>query len=174
MDNSADVRRRGRLIFRGGVTLLIMGAIFFFSAQPSGDSSRLSEFLLNTEFGQLLMRLLPSLSDQGDAHDIRKYAHMTEFFCLGVSALMFARELFRGKARRGLLSLSAAWLFCLFYACTDEVHQLFVEGRSCQLSDVGVDGIGFTAGMLVCLAALLLARPLMSETKRPPEEGGTE
>ena len=37
----------------------------------------------------------------------------------------------------------------VFYAGTDEFHQLFVEGRSGQLSDVFVDGAGVLVGMTV-------------------------
>ena len=164
--------RRRRLFLWGAATLLVMGAIFFFSSQPASDSSSLSELLLGTRFGQLLMRLLPPLSEQGDSHDIRKYAHMTEYLCLGICALMFFRELTATKARGRLLSVCVSWPFCLLYACTDEFHQLFVEGRCCSLADVGIDGIGFTVGILASLAAAA-ARRSKTDNRDDHPEGGT-
>mgnify|MGYP001948405098 CR=1 FL=1 len=42
-----------------------------------------------------------------------------------------------------LLSIFLAFL----YACSDEVHQLFVAGRSGQVSDVLLDTIGASVGV---------------------------
>ena len=38
---------------------------------------------------------------------------------------------------------------CVFYAFTDEFHQLFVTGRTGQLMDVGIDMIGVLFGVMV-------------------------
>ena len=42
----------------------------------------------------------------------------------------------------------AAFVFCFLYACSDEVHQLFVPGRSGNIIDVGIDSIGSYFGIL--------------------------
>ena len=75
---------------------------------------------------------------------VRKAAHMTEFASLGVLLCAFAFA-FGEKLRCFLLS----YLFGVFYAATDEIHQLFVAGRSCQFSDVMIDSFGVLIGMTV-------------------------
>ena len=42
-----------------------------------------------------------------------------------------------------------AWLAGTLYAVTDEIHQSFVPGRSCELRDMGIDSCGVLAGVLV-------------------------
>ena len=39
------------------------------------------------------------------------------------------------------------WLIAALYAASDEIHQLFVPGRSGQLSDVILDSAGALAGV---------------------------
>ena len=155
---TAVKRNKARLIVYGALTLCVMGAIFFFSSQPAADSDAVSEGLLATALGRFLERLLPKLSDQGANHDIRKYAHMTEFFGLGLTGGMFFSELTNSRKRRALTAAVVTWLFCTFYACTDELHQIFVEGRACRATDVGIDAIGFTAAILLVTAVYALIR----------------
>lgn len=40
-----------------------------------------------------------------------------------------------------------AILVTAFYAASDELHQFFVPGRSCQLRDVLIDTAGVVAGV---------------------------
>ena len=35
------------------------------------------------------------------------------------------------------------------YACTDEIHQLFIEGRSGEIRDILVDSTGALIGMVL-------------------------
>ena len=148
---TAERKHRARPALFGGMTLAVMILIFWFSAQNGASSRAMSEGFLKTLLGTLAERFLPRLSGKGIDWDIRKYAHMGEYFCLGLSAFLFFSELtrWRGKGRAALLAL--AWSF--LYACSDEVHQLFVPGRAGRLRDVFVDGAGFGAGIL--LAVLL-------------------
>lgn len=44
------------------------------------------------------------------------------------------------------------------YAVTDELHQMFVPGRSAQLSDLLADTIGVVAGASLCWVWGLMAR----------------
>lgn len=45
--------------------------------------------------------------------------------------------------------LLRAEVFCALYACSDELHQYFVPGRSCRFFDVCVDSAGAFCGALV-------------------------
>ena len=45
----------------------------------------------------------------------------------------------------------AALCLSVLYACTDEFHQLFVDGRSAQVTDVLIDSVGALSGVLLTL-----------------------
>lgn len=81
---------------------------------------------------------------------IRKIAHFVEFGILG--ALMCGAMLNYRKKRNWLTVL----LLCLLSALGDETVQLFVEGRSSQVSDVWLDFFGaLTSLLLVVLFAFI-------------------
>lgn len=136
-----------RLWIFGLLTLSIMTVIFLFSAQNADNSREMSDGFLASLIGSVLERILPPLSQQGMDADIRKYAHMAEYFSLGVSTFLFFSEhgFWRSRCRAGLYSL----FVCFVYACSDEIHQLFVPGRAGMFRDVLVDGAGFSAGILI-------------------------
>ncbi|MBC8059640.1 MAG: VanZ family protein, partial [Clostridiaceae bacterium] len=51
-----------------------------------------------------------------------------------------------------------------FYACTDEIHQLFVKGRSGRFRDVMIDTSGGATAMLsVCLLSFTKAASLLKK-----------
>ena len=140
---------RARLWLFGLLTLALMVMIFCFSAQSGEDSQRVSKGFLATLLGALLERILPRLSEKGAEWDIRKYAHMAEYFCLGLSAMLWLSELARWR-KPGRAALSALAL-SLLYACSDELHQIFVPGRAGRFVDVLVDGAGFVSSIGLAL-----------------------
>jgi len=44
-------------------------------------------------------------------------------------------------------SILISIIICIIYATSDEIHQLFVPGRSCQLLDILIDTIGSVIGI---------------------------
>jgi len=76
---------------------------------------------------------------------LRKIAHMGEFFVL---AFLFWVVVKRKKAGRGLTFL-VVFLCALDYAILDEIHQLFVMGRSGNIFDVCIDGIGILLATMI-------------------------
>lgn len=164
--NNATKRNKAMLIVYGALTFAVMCAIFFFSSQPAEASDAVSEGLLATGFGRFLEKLLPRLSEQGANHDIRKYAHMTEFFGLGLTSALFFFELFRPRKKRFVDAPLESWLFCTIYACTDELHQLFVEGRASRVTDVGVDAIGFTLAVLAVTGGAALIKYVREQKEK--------
>lgn len=81
-------------------------------------------------------------------HLVRKAAHMAEYGLLAV-LVAFHLNVCHVSGWK-LFGISSA--VSIFYAATDEFHQLFVPGRSGQLSDVMIDGMGAIAGAaLFCL-----------------------
>ena len=79
---------------------------------------------------------------------VRKSAHFIIYFILGV-LIYFGLEKFIYNKKRNIL---VSFIVCLLYATTDEVHQLFVSGRSGQVSDVALDSLGALLGIIsICL-----------------------
>ena len=71
-----------------------------------------------------------------------KAAHMTEY---GILAILIAFHLKVCKVS-GWKLFGISSVASITYAATDEFHQLFVPGRSGQLSDVMIDGAGAVLG----------------------------
>ena len=80
---------------------------------------------------------------------VRKLAHMLEFGCLATLVFLFLVT-WSGKLWwRYFVSLG----FTLLYAASDELHQLFRDGRGSQLKDVMID---FTGAFIACTTALVV------------------
>lgn len=74
---------------------------------------------------------------------VRKGAHCFEYMILGI--LMYLTiELY---INRRLLIYGISLVAGVAYAMTDELHQYFVPGRSCELRDVMIDSIGVLIGV---------------------------
>ena len=41
-------------------------------------------------------------------------------------------------------------LLCIIYACSDEIHQLFISGRVGSAHDVLIDSLGIITGTYIC------------------------
>ncbi len=128
-------RRKALLL---ALCLLWMAVIFLFSAQDAAESTDLSDKVLDWlrpgETGALAIILL------------RKSAHFLEYAVLGVLYALLLRE-WTQKGRGWVLPAAAGLSF--LYACTDELHQIFVPGRSGELRDVLIDTAGACFGLLI-------------------------
>lgn len=133
-----------RKIIKGMLVIVCMFIIFLFSSDTSAQSTAKSEgvilevtsiFGLSSEQKQTIIDIafVP----------VRKSAHFFIYFVLGITLISFLREFSIPLRRILLLSIFLAFL----YACSDEVHQLFVVGRSGQISDVLLDTFGATVGI---------------------------
>ena len=58
------------------------------------------------------------------------------------------------------------WLIAAGYAATDEFHQLFVPGRSGQVSDVILDSAGAAIGVLIMTGIEWLRVRKMAQKKK--------
>ena len=145
-------KRMCRIVLLTLLTLLIMIFIFCMSAQDADRSTDTSRGFLSSVLGEVLEQILPRLTEKGMENDIRKYAHIFEFFCLGLSSCLLFFELYwRQRHLFGKAGLSAL-LFGLLYACSDEIHQLFVPGRSGKFSDVLVDMTGVAIAVVLVVS----------------------
>lgn len=132
-------------------------SIFWFSAQPAGISTNMSDGVSRT-----LLKLGSWLNlNQGPQEEyyeimeqmsmpVRKAAHVTEFAVFYFSLLFACYH----WDLRGKKLLWTALALTVFYACTDEFHQLFVPGRAGQIRDVLIDSSGAFVITLVGLYRL--------------------
>jgi VanZ family protein len=111
----------------------------------------------------LVRFLLPGISEQSLAliHGlVRKAAHLTEYFILGLLLFRAFRRTFPESTplRLALSSLAVAALV----AAGDEFHQSFVATRTASVLDVGID----TVGGLLAQAVLLLHRRHVRQVRK--------
>lgn len=76
---------------------------------------------------------------------IRKMAHGIEYFLLGL--LLFRAYRVGSIAQRTGRWVAGSFLVIALYASFDEIHQLFVFGRTASLIDVGIDTLGGLLGL---------------------------
>ncbi len=74
---------------------------------------------------------------------IRKTAHFTEYLILGILVLNLLSNY--GKINKRMLLL--ALIFCYLYAVSDEIHQIFITGRTAKFLDTLIDGTGALIGI---------------------------
>ena len=127
--------------------ILWMIIIFLFSSQNSEDSSKLSRGFLRN----FILWFLPENINEDTVdfleHILRNCAHMAEYAVLGV-LISIQLRLYHAFEAEWKKIWSAVFLVML-YAATDEFHQLFVGGRSGQISDIFIDTCGGMAGAFV-------------------------
>ena len=97
---------------------------------------------------------------------LRETAHLLQFVPLGFALyLLLVTSELPEKIRR--ICLPITLLFGLLYAVSDEIHQLFVPGRSFQLFDIFMDTCGVTLG---CIAGILVTVIFRSISQKHPGE----
>ncbi len=92
---------------------------------------------------------------------VRKAAHMFLYFILFILVYSFL-SLFCIRRNLGF-----AWslLYCLVYSMTDEIHQLFIPGRSGSFTDVFIDMIGAVIALLLILVISIANKKIRKRTK---------
>ena len=90
---------------------------------------------------------------------VRKCGHAFEYFVLGVLLLNVLRQFWPAKRKSGW---ARYWYLAVvgasIYAVTDEVHQAFVSGRSCELRDIIIDTVAAGMGVGVVMVVRRLAK----------------
>ena len=126
--------------------------IFFFSHQPAVDSDKVSnkvidkiihtvEIISGHEFNDNELEIISNYL----VFPVRKLAHFTLYFILGILVYNTIRLYSINNKEIWFISI----LFCIIYDCSDEIHQLFIPGRSGELQDVLIDALGSLLGALI-------------------------
>jgi VanZ family protein len=135
------------------IVLLWMALIFFLSSQPADLSNELSTGITET-IARAIERIIPGTEIIiGELnHIVRKNAHFIAYLVLGILTMIAMRNSGAELKRSFLLTM----LICVPYAASDEIHQLFVPGRGCQVTDVLIDSAGALVGSGITGAVGLL------------------
>lgn len=128
------------------LVILWMGLIYQFSAQTATDSSSLSTGITDWIF-QLLNNVFRNLDIDTLHLVIRKLAHLSVYLVLGVLLL----NALGNYNHKQIITIFLALLVSLLYAISDEIHQIYVPGRSGNPIDVLIDFIGSTIGISIFL-----------------------
>ena len=154
-------------VLKGIFVIVCMVTIFYFSSDNGDESSYKSDSVIlrvSSFFGvdNLSKKEQQNLIDTFVV-PVRKSAHFTIYFILGIALVSFLREFSIPIQKLLLLSIFLAFL----YACSDEVHQLFIPGRTGRAFDVFIDTLGASSGVLLYY---LLFRKKLKEVRYEQKE----
>ena len=152
------------------LTIAVMVTIFCLSAQDANRSSHTSG-----RFTKLFIKIFYSGYDSFSPEKqietwekasfiVRKLAHFSIYTALGFFASLTVgkRKLFSPK------SLFVV-IFGFFYAFSDEFHQSFSAGRSCEFRDMMIDTSGVLTGMLISLILMHITDLVVGKHRKKPE-----
>lgn len=120
------------------VLLIIWMIIIFLMSNSSAIESSNQSGLITTLINKILMlehfEFLNFI--------IRKLAHLFEYMILGILMINCLKNY--NIKNYFLLAI----ILCFIYACTDEIHQVFIPGRSGKIQDVLLDTFGSIIGIV--------------------------
>lgn len=137
-----------------GLLLIIiwMVVIFLFSNQQGNASS-----VTSNKVTKEIIEVLPSTKnlEENQKNEIvkkvnpimRKIAHYTIYLIGGILIMFFISTIVQSEKRGVLYSI----LIGLAYAITDEIHQMFMDGRTAKVTDVFIDTLGVITGIVIYL-----------------------
>ena len=137
--------------------------IFCFSHQEGDDSSNESGRIV-----EIISNIIPFIRNMQEPDKtifkeevlsliVRKTAHFSIYTILGMFTMNFALSIDDKKITKNVIM---ALSFCCIYAMTDEIHQLFIQGRSGKITDVLIDSIGAFTGILFVIGIIKIYRKL--------------
>lgn len=116
------------------LVILWMLFIFIMSSYNSTESANQSGFIVNIISNILSINNTDTLN-----FIIRKIAHFTEYFILG----LLTHNMIYNYNKKTYISI----IICILYAISDELHQLITPGRNYQIKDILIDSSGSILGI---------------------------
>lgn len=127
------------------------------SANTSGQIIKKIAEVVNRDFVNLPLVEQNSIIENWQSF-VRTSAHFMEYIVLGFLAANTVRA-FNVKQK------FIYWLpvlFCCIYSIGDEIHQIFVPGRSCQLGDIVVDTLGGVVGTICFIVLMWIIKKIIN------------
>lgn len=141
------------------LTIIVCIVIFKFSSEDSGKSTGTSDLVIDTiininPFTRNLDDVKKEEIKENIKMPIRKLAHFSIYTVLGITTMlhMFTYSISKYK------KMGSSLVIGMLYAISDEIHQLFVPGRSGQITDVCIDTIGVLFGISIVLVVQSMIR----------------
>ena len=129
------MKNKGKIAINWTLLIIWMCVIFIMSNQPAqiSDSQSMGVIELFSSMGINIDGFFGQLAN----FVVRKCAHFIEYMIL--SLLTFnVLNLYVNAKRVFILTIAVVFI----YACTDEIHQLFIVGREGAVRDVIIDTLG--------------------------------
>lgn len=148
-------KRRNLFLIFAFLSAAVMIIIFFFSSQTAEQSDKVSTKVRESQITVIenVMENVETEQRNDFIHWLtnwtRKLAHIFLYTILGF--FFFGGVICLKKPKRiwkkAIISVALTFL----YAVSDEIHQIFVDGRSCEFPDMLFDLGGIAAGTLLML-----------------------
>ena len=170
---NTDTNKRKRIltIIYCAITLGIMAFIFVQSAMPDYVSDGESSYIVDIVKGIINSVSSSSVNPELLTTIVRKLAHFTEYLVFGASLVLSIKslaEIISARKNKEMVPSNIegtkskainhwfllAWAFGTLYAISDEFHQYFVPGRSCEFRDMCIDSAGVAVGCIICMIIL--------------------
>lgn len=134
------------------ISLLILWCllIFMFSSENGDKSASRSQVITNNAVDKYEEVFDKEVENRDKVVDnlevvIRKSAHFTLYFILGILTFINFNDLDISVKKKTIYAL----IFCVCYAISDELHQLFVSERGSKIMDVFIDSLGSLTGITI-------------------------
>lgn len=139
------------------IILIILLCIKIFKL--SNENGEISQSTSNSVTKNIVMVLNKNVSESEINKKIeiidpimRKLAHLSIYILLGSLVMECLLTFDNSKIKKVLISIA----FTFLYACSDELHQRFVAGRSGEIRDVLIDILGSLIGIMIVLIAVII------------------
>lgn len=133
------------------LTIIWMIIIFTFSNQKAQESTKMSDGVIEKTIGNIYKITHKNTKEEKLTEiktkytkPIRKLAHFTIYMILGILVTITLKEY---NINKNIILISI--LICMLYAISDEIHQIFISGRSGEIKDVIIDTCGSTLGIIL-------------------------
>lgn len=131
--------------------ILWMILVFYLSNQGADDSAELSGGLTRKILQILHILDGKTIEEQAIIETVfRKLAHFC-LYTLGGILILLHINLYKITDKNKVI---ASLIIGTTYAITDELHQLFVPGRSGEIRDVCLDSLGLITGIILAFLVL--------------------
>ena len=141
--------------------LAVMAGIFILSNENRDESTDTSDAVINP----IIKLLYPDFDDLEPSKQtailnefnvtIRTGAHYLEYLVLGTLCVGLVLTF---KTEHVPLYILIPLGIGALYAISDEIHQYFVPGRSCQISDIIIDTCGALTGILIIFTIVCIIK----------------
>ncbi len=152
------VKKKIYITVSWALVIACMCFIFWMSGFNATESSAMSD--------SIIRKILAVFGEEFSSFVVRKAAHMIEFCVLAMTLYNAIHSTWQKR-----LTPVLAFACTVLYAVTDEIHQLFTEGRACRVFDVFVDSCGALVGIII---SIIIFRIILLIKERGNKNGSSQ